>query len=381
MNRMMRSSAIYGGLLAGLLVASWMNYTADPEMELDGKVILVAGEVEDLTKVTWTSKNKDEAIVERKTDAVGTYYDVQYTRWTEVKVPEPPPQLDPEVPEGPKTPEDAAEDGDAPAEAEGDGATDEVVPVEPEPEYEVSVTHFKAGDKGVELFESLAPMLALRALEDMTPENIETTGLDDPQDALIIERKGKVIRLDVGGEVYGTRDRYVREPDSGAVYLVDDELLRPLRYARTRLPDRTLWSFETKRIASISVGGPEGSIELVQKNAEDAEKATWVMKDTPDEAGEQIKTWMSKALRMKSTAYASDDDDIEGIELVFSLTLTDEKGETQTLEVLQKPGEERAHFWGRSEHTRGLVKLLRGQTTQLADDVGAIVSSGSSAAE
>ena len=373
MNRMMRSSAIYGGLLAGLLVTSWVNYTAEPELELNGQVVLIAGEAEDLTKVTWTSENKDEAIVERKEDAVGTYYDVQYTRWTEVKTPEPLKPPEPAEPEGPQTPEQSAEEDPT-----ADGAPDAPSPPEeePEPEYDKSVTHFKAGDKGAELFESLAPMLALRKLEDMTAENLATTGLDAPKDGLIIERKGKTIRLEVGGEVYGTRDRYVRNPESGDVYLVDDELLRPLRYARTRLPDRTLWSYETKRIASVTIGGPEGSIDVIQKNAEDPEKATWVPKDSPNDADAQLETWMGKALRMKSTAYASDDDDTEGIELVFSLTLTDDKGATQTLEVLQKPDDERAHFWGRSEHTRGLVKLLRGQTSQLADDVSAVVGAG-----
>ena len=101
MNGMMRSSAIYGSVLLALLGASWMNYTAEPELELDGKVVLVAGEVDDLTKVTWSSRNKDEAIVERKEDALGTYYDVQYTRWTEVKTPEPPKPPEPAAPEGP----------------------------------------------------------------------------------------------------------------------------------------------------------------------------------------------------------------------------------------------------------------------------------------
>jgi hypothetical protein len=342
-----------------------MNYTAEPELELDGKVVLVAGEADDITRVTWSSKNNDEAIVERKSDSTGTYYDVQYTRWTEVQAPE---ALKPPPPDSP-----APTDGD-PEAAPPSGETPEAPEApEAEPEYETSVSHFKAGTKGDELFASLAPMLALRKLEDMTPEKLETTGLNDPQDALIIERKGKSIRLEVGGEVYGTRDRYVREPDSGEVYLVDDELLRPLRYARTRLPDRTLWSVETKRIASVSIGSPEGSLEVLQKNAEDPEKASWVSSTSPDEVDEQLQTWMGKALRMKSTAYASDEDDTEGIELVFSLTFADDKGQTETLEVLQKPGEERAPYWGRSEHTRGLVKLLRGQTSQLADDVGAVV--------
>ena len=368
MTGMGKSSAVYGSLLLALLGLSWLDHTADPELELDGKVVLVPGEVDELTKVTWTSENKDKAVVERRTDALGTYYDVTYTRWTEVKAPEPPPAPDaPPSPEGPQTPEEAAA-GDAPEDTAPEDA-----PEAAEPEYESTTSTFKAGEKGDELFASLAPLLALRKLDDMTDEKLATTGLDDPKDALVLERKGRTIHLEVGGEVYGTRDRYVRDPETGDVYLVDDEVLRPLRYARTRLPDRTLWSLETKRIVSVSIGGPTGSLEVLQKNAEDPEQATWVRASAPDDTDAQLKTWMDKALRMKSTSYADHSADVSDIELLFSLTFTDDKGQTQTLEVLRRPDDEKADYWGRSEHTRGLVKLLRGQTSQLADDVGEII--------
>jgi hypothetical protein len=368
MNAMMRSAAIYGSVLVVLLGASWADYTAEPELELDGKVLLVPGELDGLTKVTWSSRNRDEAIIERKEDGVGTYYDVQYTRWTEVKKPEPLKPPEPDEAEGPKTPDEAAADG-----ADTPDSPEEPPEPEPEPEYESKETAFKAGVKGDELFTSLSPMLALRKLGDMSPEKMETTGLDDPKDALILERSGKTTKLEVGGEVYGTRDRYVRDPATGEVYLVDDELLRPLRYARTRLPDRTLWSFDAPKIKKITIGSPDGSVEVLHQNPQDAEKATWVRADTPEEADEQLETWMAKAMRMKSSAYADADDEIDGIELLFSLTIEDESGKIQTLEVLRKPDDDKANYWGRSEHTRGTVKLLRGQTRALADDLSAII--------
>ena len=187
MNTMMRSSAIYGGLLTALLAASWLGRVVEPALELDGQIVLVAGEVEDLTKVTWKSENNDEAIIERKEDALGTFYDVKYTRWTEVKTPEPPAPPEPDTPEEDGAADGAADDADGDTKAEGDDAAPEV---EPEPEYDVSVSHFKSGDKGTELFESLAPLLALRKLDDMSDEKLETTGLNDPNDSLTHERKG-----------------------------------------------------------------------------------------------------------------------------------------------------------------------------------------------
>lgn len=346
MNTMMRSSAIYGTLLCALLAGAWLDWTAVPAIELDGKVVLVPGEVEELTRITWSSKNKDDVVVERKDDAMGVYYDVTYTRWTEDKSPAP------EV-----TPE-----GEAPAEAP---AT--------EPTFTSTTTHFKAGDSGDELFKSMAPLLALRKLTDLTPDKLETTGLQDPQDKLVLERRGKSIALEVGGEVYGTKDRYVRDVASGDVYLVDDEVLRSLRYARTRLPDRTVFSMEEKRVAKVTIGTATGSVEVLHKNALDEEKAAWVRASAPETPDEQLQTWLDKAIRLKSTAYAEAEDDVDGIVLQFSLIVEDEKGRTETLEVLRKPNDEKADYWARSEHTRGLVKLLRGQTNQLVEDVGAVL--------
>jgi hypothetical protein len=84
---------------------------------------------------------------------------------------------------------------------------------------------------------------------------------------------------------------------------------------------------------------------------------------------------MEKALALKSVSYAEPTDDLSELQPVFSIRFEDEKGQSQTLEVLQKPwsGEgPKPDFWARSEHTRGTVKLLRGPTTALAEDVGAL---------
>ena len=56
---------------------------------------------------------------------------------------------------------------------------------------------------------------------------------------------------------------------------------------------------------------------------------------------------------------------------VVSLTLPSEGGVSETLEVLRE-GED-GDWWGRSEHTRGLIKLLKGPSSSLAADVGSLL--------
>ena len=366
----MKSVAIYGALLAVALGASWLKWTAAPEVQTDGKVVLMQGETDDIERIVWKDDD-EEAVLERKEDSRGAYLWVTYTRWQEVAGPKSPDVAPPE----PAPSEVASPDGDAPAApAEGDATADAAPAAEeaPPPEREAKVTVFKSGEAGDKLLTSLSPLLALRKLEGVTDDKLATIGLDAPEASMSISRKGRTRTFDVGGESYGTRDRYVRDTESGEIYLLDDEVLRPLKYARTRLPDRTLFSVAREKVAEATLTGGGGTLRIAQKNADDKAKATWVRAETPDAPAEQLKTWMDKALNLKGTSYA-DPAEIEG-ELVprFQLALKDGAGLTETLEVLQVGDD--GDWYARSEHTRGLIKLLRGPTSALSDDVADIVA-------
>ena len=360
MSNHVRSTAIYGGLLVALMGASWFQWTSEPEVELDGQVVLLQGEEDGLEKIVWHAKDKDKAVIERRTDDYGSYFWVTYTKWTEDKPVTP---MDPDV---------AAED--EPAEA---GAGDEAVDV-PEPEeprtYTAEVQVFKAGDAGAELIESLSPMLAIRKLDAVDADKLETIGLTDPQDSLEITRKGRTTVLELGGEVYGTRDRYVREQGTGAIFLVDDEVLRPLKYARTRLPDRELWDFEQKDITQVSLADAAGvSADFLQKNASDESKSYWVPLGAADdvEKDTQLDTWMDKALKMRGTRYADPENLPEGLEVAFTLSI-ETSGREPLLLTVEKDGGE-GDYWASTPYTRGRVKLLRTATEALAGDVSTIL--------
>ncbi len=341
------SAAVYGGLLAVLLGAAWVKWTAEPAVELDGQVVLLPGEADDIERIVWSATGKDEALIERKSDAVGPYYWVTYTRTK-------PAPKDPDAPPAPEP-------------VEGEDAPPEALT---EPEATVTETEmFKAGDKGDELIKALSPMLALRMLDAVSADKLTTIGLDDPQEFLEIVRKGRSVKLELGGEVYGTRDRYVRNVATGEIYLVDDELLRPLKYARTRLPDRSLWAIPSKELRSVVLTGPGSSLSLVQENADDPDKARWVPAGDVEVNDEQLQTWMDKALKLKSSSYAGPDEAQSGLTERFGLQLQGKGDDVIHVKVFE---DAEGGWWGESEHTRGKVKLLKAQTSGLADDIGAI---------
>jgi len=359
MSNHVRSVAVYGSLLVALMGASWLEWTSEPEVELDGQVVLLQGAEDGLEKIVWHTKDKDKAVVERRTDAYGSYLWVTYTKWTEDQPITP---MDPDVPAD-----------DAPAEEVDEGEAAEGDPDTPKT-YTEETQVFKAGEAGAELLASLSPMLAIRKLETVDEAKLETIGLTDPQDSLEITRKGRTTVLELGGEVYGTRDRYVREKGSGAIFLVDDEVLRPLKYARTRLPDRELWDFERKDITQVSLADGSGvSADFQQRNASDEAKAFWVAAGAAENAEKdtQLDTWMDKALKMRGTRYADPADLPDGLEVVFTLSI-ETSGRDPLLLTVEKDGEE-GDFWASTPYTRGRVKLLRTATEALAGDVSTIL--------
>ena len=377
MNGHSTSAAVFGGLLALLLGAAWVQYTAEPAVDLEGKVLLLPGEADEIERITWTSKGKDKAVIERKSDDFGDYLWVSYTRYEEVE------------PEEPGFAEAAATDEPSYADesSQQDGAADptetEVAPKDPaaadpeaepaeavEPVYQVKEEKvFKVGERGDELVEALSPLLALRTIE-ADAERLETIGFNDVTERLEIVRKGRTQVLEFGGEVYGSRNRYARNPETQEVFLVDADSIRSLRFARTRLPDRTLWPYARPDVVAATLTGPAGSLAVRQENASDPDKATWVPKDDAAEVdAAQVETWMDKAFKLKAGSYEGGGQEANTPEERFSLVFEDNDGGSLVLTVEEDAD---GNWWGRSSHTRARVTLLKTQVEPLFEDIAAL---------
>jgi len=338
---MKRSAQGYALVLIVLLGMAWTQWTAEEPVDLEGKVVMLQGEPEDVSAVRWVS-TETEATIVRKKDARGEYFWVDYTRWSEKKLPA--------------------------ARTEGQDTGDEE-PVQPEREAKKSA--FKSAQKAFDMVSSLSPMTARRSLDVTDEAKLVEIGLTEPNGTIEIDRGGRTQKLEVGGEAYGTRDYYVRHVESGKIFLVERDLLQPLKYARTRLPDRTLMGIERPDVVSVDLTKGAETLSLVQIHADDAEKAGWALAAQPDVEAEQATTWMDRMLKLKGTRYASPDDTPDNLQPRFSVVMTDRAAERTTVEVLQVGDD--GDWYARSEHTRGLVKLIRSAALGLSDDMVGIV--------
>ena len=348
---MSKQAIILAGLLGVGMVASYMSWTSeDPTEETEG-VVVIDTKPEQIDGISWTSEKMDVEL-SRRSDTVGDYIWVKTVERIEKEVPL---ELTVDL-EAPELPE-----GEAP----------------PEPETRTEITtivrEFKAGDTAQELIESFAPLMASRSL-DVSSDKYGDFGLDAPEATLLITRSGKEPReLKIGGEAYGTRDRYALDADKATVVLLDSDLLRPLKFAISRLPDRDLLTVETPALSQVQVSSPtREAVTLTQLNAADPQKATWGYPDET-EGDESAAAWMNKALSLKAKAYVQAEEMPTGTTTELTLVYTDEDGSQHQVEVIQGQGPNGETQWyGRSTNTRELVTLHAAQASELVADLDAL---------
>lgn len=335
---MNRSVLIYAGLLVVGLGASWAHYTGDHTAPKEG-VMVVDVKKDDLGSITYDSPDVD-VLFEMREDALGRYGWVTVTEQKKKKV------------DGVET-------------------------------TETKVSKFKAGSAADKLIEGSAPLLALRALTDVDDAKLESFGLKTADTTVTYQSRGRSSTFTLGGETYGTKDRYAREEGTGRVYVLDDELFKPLKFAVSRLPERSLVSPKPEAIESVSVTLGGTVVMWTQANKDDRAAAYW-NRETPAAAApagdganpaaaggkdESFGNWVDKLLKLKSTAYVADAEAPAAAEVRFEYTVRVAGKPEETVQVLQ----EGDAWYARSTFTRGLVKLSRTSVEDVAGEVKDIV--------
>ena len=174
---MMRATLTYAVLLVTALTLSWFEWTAEEEVDLEGRVVVLSGDADAIDAVRWSGEDT-EATIMRRNDARGDYLWVEYTRWTDRKVASV-----------------ANDTGDA---------------GEPEVERIAKNSVFKSAAKGEDLLVKLSPLAAQRSLEVTDEAKLVDLGLESPNSRIEIDRAGSTEVLEIGNEAYGTRDYYAR---------------------------------------------------------------------------------------------------------------------------------------------------------------------------
>ena len=338
----MRAVIIYAALLGLTLTASYVTWTADAETRTeDARAVPVyrasAGEV---SRIHYDSADL-KVTVERRKDAKGEYpwITVDETKRTTIA---PPHGHDDEAHEG---------DTDAPA------GPDAPTPAAPTETVEQVHHEFRGNDNADGLLTAFEPLMALREL-DPSSAKPEVFGFDEPTGTITVSRKAGDVTLVIGGETYGSRDRYAKT--DGRLLLLPSTSIKPLQFASSRAVERRLLPWAEADVDKLTLTTSKGTIELVQQNKADRQAAFW-SRAGATEPDEGAATWVEKAFRGRADQHGTEAD-IAG--QTPALTLVYTKGsETHQIELFTDGGS-----WVRSDFLRGVAQVKESDAVELLAD-------------
>lgn len=226
---------------------------------------------------------------------------------------------------------------------------------------------FVAGDTASQAVERLAPFMGSRqiAADDAL---LEEFGLKPPRGTLTIEGRGRKHQFEVGKEGYGHRDYYVRDVQTGRVFLVDGGAIRPLTRAEDRLPERRLIGAESWDIEQIAVKTSDVSEVFEQRNREDRLASFWARAGST-ERNVSAQAWIEKFLRMRSIRTAPQRP--ENLESVLRISIKTGAG-VSDVELFRMTQDEVEKWYALSPIARGLVEIPMVIANDIVQDVGTL---------
>ena len=347
----MKQTIVLLALLGATLLGSYATWTAEPtEVTEDGVAIFAADKP---STIDYTSDNTDVRI-ERRTAAGETYTWVTVTDRKRIKKPI---QAQPAPP---------AQQPDENTDVENPAEPQEPSEPEFEEELETTVTQFRGSDASEELWEGFSPLMAVRTLT--TTSSDEALGFGgDKSGTLTIQQAGDAsLTLEIGGETYGSKDRYLRYND--VLYLVDDKHLRSVSSAKARLVERRVHPLGEKEIERVSIVYGDQQTSLVQKNADDRAAAYWAREGETD-ADSAAGTWLGKLFRLKVQSY---EESTQAKLLSDFRVVVEGKGQTWNIEVLKTEADSNPDYYAKSSFNQGLVKLTKSIASDASEDLTSI---------
>ena len=172
----------------------------------------------------------------------------------------------------------------------------------------------------------------------------------DKSGTLTIQQAGDAsLTLEIGGETYGSKDRYLRYND--VLYLVDDKHLRSVSSAKARLVERRVHPLGEKEIERVSIVYGDQQTSLVQKTQTTAPRRTGRVKAKPTQIARLGHG--GKLFRLEVQSY----EESTQAELLSDFRVVVEgKGQTWNIEVLKTEADSNPDYYAKS-FNQGLVKL------------------------
>lgn len=413
---MNRSVVVYGVLLAVAMVAAYLSWTHEPTTEASERVTIDRFEPDSVASVVYEAEGT-KVDVQLEEDERGRHGWVTLTRravepkagsaedeqgaagsaapdadseadaahttasgspdTSDAGAPSPAESANAERDAGePETAADRHDPGSSKrkrAEAAGRDEADSEAGSGADSEQPTDTETFKASSVLERFLEDLDPLQAVRRLPADRSKAERLYGFDEPLGTLTIESSAGTRTFTIGGYAYGRQHIYVRDGRDGTYYVVDAGVIRPLKYADSRLRERSPLGMSEREIERISLQSDGRETTLRQHNIDDPAAAYWsiVEKDEPeeDEENRTAKAWVGKLMRLQIAEYVGSERP-DGAELAAVVEVVPRSDSSDTLRLFERDESDGAkRFFARSAFTRRFVELQASSASSLLADL------------
>lgn len=363
----MRQIVALSAALLALLVGTYLTWNDTTEEPDDDAVAVYQATSDELQKVTWTT-DKLTVVLEPRTDAKGSYIWVTSSEQVEVAPPPPPPgegddegePVDPNATPDAPAPDAAAPDAPAPDAPAPDAP-------KPEPVFETKVGGWRGNDAAQNLFDSFAPLMALRSLAAEGVDR-EALGFQDPTAPTIeVVRRSGPIRLQLGGETFGAKNRYLDY--EGNLFLVKGADLGRFPSAQRSLIETRLFPETPQQTTAVVIERAGAKVKAVHTNRDDETKAFWAREESADREDLTLDTWIDKLFKLTARSYV-DPASPPPVEELGRVEIQGDLGAWSVV-LLKQSGEEEQYF-AQSDFDRSLVLLPTSSARGLAEDLSGL---------
>lgn len=334
MNR--SSIRIHLGLLALTLLGAWLTFRGqlggDARSDEGGVVLLQATEG-DVERLVYQEEGRTLRL-EARQDETGRWFEGVETVAAGSS----------ETPSGPAG--DDGTDDDEPTETAAEDARGEAAAERTEV--------FRGGHAVETLWQQLEPLEVSRVLGTLDEAKLAELELAEPTTSLTVTVRGREHRFALGGELFGSSDRYARDED-GRVVVLPGALVRELEAGRPRLMERRLTAAARPEVESLEMSRHGESLVIVQHDGSEAADAYWTRAGEEEPSGE-LQAWADKFFRLQTWGYREGEPAPTWRSEATIVVVSGEQGsETVRIWSVEEEGERR--WLARSDHSRLVAEL------------------------
>ena len=349
-----RQVPLHLGLLILTLVAAWITFRGQLEGDSpsDEKgVVLLQAAAGDVERVVYETERRTLRLEARRDEGGRWFEGSEIVSEGET--------VEPETVE----PETVETETVEPETVETETVETETTAAQPETEV------FRGGAAAETLWRQLEPLRVRRVLGHLDEKKLAELELAESTTALTLTVRGRDHRFALGGEAYGSFDRYAREHD-GRVVVLPAALTRDLAIGRTRLMERRLIRATRPEVEALEFSRLGSTARIVQHGAAQPAEAFWSLEGRQEASGE-LETWVDKFFRLQARSYRAGE---PGPDWQSEATITVDSREhgLETLRIWSVEEEGERVWLGRSASTR-LVAELSSLAEEVCEDLSSIL--------